>query len=198
MYGDVNFVLVESMLRLEASATEATSIRARAVSLLKGMDVVPGQGDIRVLAPLLIMRFGDRRSMPVLRSAFTRNMDKVPGDVLRAAVAVYASNGPKYFEETRQAASRLHRNLLAEFVRLVERVQSYTEVPDRFSNRLKLGYDPTTRLQYVDTRALLQARLLGLSPANGVRVYLKNKRNAFLASGISDYDKQLVRRLWPV
>ena len=56
VYGDVNYRLLESLLKLEPNRAEATRIRQLAQRLLNGERWLPGIEEWRVLAPLLLMR----------------------------------------------------------------------------------------------------------------------------------------------
>jgi hypothetical protein len=165
IYPDVNVVLGESLLRLEADQVEAASIRLIATSFLTGKRRVPGAGECKALAPLLILRFGDKRSLPLLRRSFADQKSVPVAQLLRAAAIVFSSYGGTEFGVVRRAASRLLRNHLADVVRLVERIRGYTDVPVRYGVRLKLRYDAVAGASFVDMRALLTVRLLHLSTA---------------------------------
>ena len=59
------------------------------------------------VAPLLVLRFGDRKSLPLLRRCFDGRGDKVPERTARSAAVVYASYGVDKFRDVRRAAARL-------------------------------------------------------------------------------------------
>jgi len=63
--------------------------------------------------------------------------------------------------------------------------------------RCKPARDGVGRVSLVDMRALVAVRLLGLSTDTSVEHWLKNKRRDLLAAKISDFDRALIRRLWP-
>jgi len=132
VYGDVNATLFESCLRLEPSTEDRPRLRRIAVSALRGEFDYRGSPRWQPLGPLLVLRFGDRRSLPRLKSCFDRDLDRVSPEVSRAAAVVFAGHGPTEERALREAASRLHRNHLSELVRVLDRIHEYDSVPDRW------------------------------------------------------------------
>ena len=65
VYPDVNQILTEGLLRLEPDAKEAKAIRKLASDLLSGKAKIIGGVRCASIAPLLILRYGYRRSMPL-------------------------------------------------------------------------------------------------------------------------------------
>ena len=195
IYPDVNVSLVESLLRLEAGQVESVSIRLIAVSFLSGKNSLPGATECKALAPLLILRFGDKRSLPLLKRCFADRRAVPSAHVLRAGAIVYSSYGATEFTVVRKAASRLLRNHLADVVRLIERIRSYTDVPVRYKARLELRYDAVAGTKFVDMRALLTVRLLHLSKAPKVAKWVNDWKAKALLATVSDYDRRLVKRL---
>ncbi len=195
IYPDVNVALTEGFLRLEANKPESRRIRSMAASFLSGKNNRPGALECRALAPLLVLRFGDRRSLPLLRRCFDDEKSLVPPPLLRASAVVYASYGDKEFSEVRRSASRLLRNPLADVVRLVERIRKYTNVPTRYKARLKPRYDSVARIQYLDMRSLLTVRLLQLARTRQVVRWVDAWKINLLAQPISAYDRRLIGRL---
>ncbi len=195
IYPDVNVALVESLLRLEPDQAETASIRVIASSFLSGKNRLPGAADCMALAPLLILRFGDRRSLPLLRRCFADQKSPPSAHLLRAAAIVYSSYGGTEFGEVRRAASRLLRNHLADVVRLIERIREYTDVPIRYRTRLELRYDAVAGASFLDMRALLTVRLLHLSRAPKVVKWVADWKAKTLSAAISQYDHDLLKRL---
>ncbi len=195
VYPDVNLSLTEALLRLEANKFASSKIRSLATAFLSGKSAVSGAAECRTLAPLLVLRFGDRRSLPLLKRCFDDEKAAVSAPLLRAAAVVYSSYGDKEFGEVRRSASRLMRNHLADVVRLVERIRKYTDVPLRYKARLKPRYDPVAGTQYVDMRALLTVRLLKLSRAPRVTRWVSDWKANVLTQPVSVYDRWLVNRL---
>ena len=195
IYPDVNVALTEGFLRLEANKFESSKIRSVAAAFLSGKSNVSGALECRPLAPLLILRFADKRSLPPLKRCFGDEKSAGSAPLLRAAAIVYASYGDAEFRAVRKSASRLLRNHLADVVRLVERIRKYTDVPARYKARLKPRYDPVARAHYVDMRALLTVRLLRLSKAPRVMRWLADWKTSVLTQSLSDYDRQLINRL---
>jgi hypothetical protein len=195
IYPDVNLVLVESLLRLEPSGTRSKTIRQIGSSLLSGKLKIVGWEECASVAPLLLLRYGDRRTLPSLRVCFERKIDTLPAQVIRASAVVYASFGISEFHNIRKAAGRLLRNNLAEMVRMVEKILSYKDLPDRIKPRIALYYDAVAGTKYVDMRALLSARLLGLNRRSEIRLWLAAKKQTLIAEPISQYDRCLLERL---
>ena len=195
IYPDVNVAVIEGLLRLEANKFESTEIRALTVALLSGKSNLPGAVECKALAPLLVLRFADKRSLPLLKRCFGDEKSLASAPQLRAAAVVYASYGDKEFGEVRQSASRLLRNHLADVVRLVERIRKYNDVPLRYKARLKPRYDPVAGTQYVDIRALLTVRLLKLARAKNVVRWVSDWKTNVLAQPVSAYDRWLVGKL---
>lgn len=193
VYADVNLTLIEGMLRIEPDSYVAREIRRIATELLRRNSKKPGLLECRAIAPILLLRFGDRRSLPILRKCFEN--EKSDANLLRAAAIVYASFRTDEFSEVRKAASRLLRNHLADVVKLIERIRNYSDVPARYSARLRLPYDSVCGTKYVDMRSLLTVRLLGLSRRPRVTQWVAAWKAATLSESISGFDKQLVRRL---
>ena len=162
---------------------------------MSGKSDIPGAGECKALAPLLILRFGDKRSLPPLKRCFDDEKSAVSAPLLRAAAVVYSSYGDTAFAEVRRSASRLLRNHLADVVRLVERIRKYPDVPIRYKARLRPRYDSVAGTQYVDMRALLTVRLLRLSRAPQVIRWVTEWKANVLLQRISAYDRRLVDRL---
>jgi hypothetical protein len=197
-YPDVNFKVMEGLLRLEAASSEAPKIRSIASSLLSGTLKVVGAVECSALAPLLILRFGDRRSLPLLRKVFENEEDTLTSDTVRACAIVYASFGQSEFDIVRKAAGRMLKNPLANMVKMVEGIMAYIEVPERWKLRFQLHYDSVEGRLFVDVRGLLAARLLALNNRPAIRDWLKNRREDFLKKDISTYDQALLARFLPI
>jgi hypothetical protein len=195
IYPDVNVHIVESLLRVEADTVQARRVRQLAIALLTGKADIPVAGDCKAVAPLLILRFGDRRSLPLLIRCFGEEKRTQEPHVLRSAAIVYSSYGTSDLSYVRKAASRLLRNHLADVVRLLDRIRGYTDVPQRYRARVELRYDSVARAQYVDMRALLTVRLLQLSRAPKVTNWVSAWKRRALAELISQYDRELINRL---
>jgi hypothetical protein len=193
IYPDVNVTLTESLLRLEADRFASSKIRVLAAAFLSGKSNVPGAAECKALAPLLVLRFGDKRSLPMLKRCF--DDDKSAAHVLRAAAIVYSSYGDTEFGAVRKSASRLMRNHLAGVVRLVERIRKDTDVPVRYKARLRARYDSVAGTQYVDMRSLLMVRLLQLARAPRVIRWVAEWKTNVLSQPISAYDRWLIGRL---
>lgn len=197
VYPDVNFQLIESLLKLEPAASEKTRLRQLAQEIHSGQRIFSGSDSCKTLVPLLFLRFGDKRNILRLAGAVGARLDSLPANVTRSICAVLASCGSSEFATVKGAASRLLRNHLSEFVKMVDRIQGFNRVEGRFKARIVVNFDSITGAKYVDMRALLCARLLGLCPHSTVTSWLASKKAALLAEDISEFDKSLIRRLWP-
>lgn len=193
IYADVNVTLIENLLRLEPTAQESRIVRTLAVSLLSPKSVLPGAAGCRAIAPLLILRFGDRRQLPLLRRCFTD--ERATADLLRASAVVFASYGDAEFRQVKSEASILLNNHLAMIVKLVNRIRIQTDVPARYIARLDLRYDSVGRTSYVDMRALLTLRLLHQSHAPRVVQWVGNWKKRTLRKSISSFDRSLINKL---
>jgi len=192
VYPDVNISLVESLLRLEPNKRQKKLIRDLASQILKKNNGLIGHYECAAVAPLLLFRFGDRRSLPTLRTCFERKIDIFPTAVNRSAAVVYLSYGLREFRVVRKLSAKLFRNNLSEIIRLVERIMDYDEVPGSYKARLTLRHDSLSGKNYFDTRSLLAAKLLAFNRSRNVDGWLKTKKVDLLQSKISSFDKQLI------
>lgn len=198
LYSDVSRTLVESLLRLEPDEAESREIRRLGSSLLSGKLKVAGRRNCCGLAPLIILRYGDRRSLPLLERCIEMRVKGLGPEAARCAGFVYAGYGATQFAVVRRAASRLLRNYLGHMVRMLEKIKSYDEIPPRFVPRLNLRFDPVANQPYVDMRSVVAARLLRVNKRKAVRTWIASRRQGFLKQPISRYDRRLLHRLWPV
>lgn len=197
VYPDVNFQLIESLLKLEPATPEKTRLRKLAQEIHSGKRSFSGSDSCKTLVPLLYLRFGDKRNIRRLAGSVGVRLDTLPAPVTRSICAVLASCGLSEFATVKSAASRLLRNHLSEFVKMVDRIQGFKRVEGRFKARIGINRDSITGAKYIDMRAILSARLLGLCSHPTVTTWLASKKAALLADDISDFDKKLIRRLWP-
>jgi hypothetical protein len=195
IYPDINVALMEGLLRIEAATPEAARIRRIAASFLSGKTGVPGAVGCKAIAPLLLLRFGDRRSLPLVKRCFDDGRTVVGARLLRAGAIVYSSYGAREFRVVRAVASRLLANHLADVVRLIERIREYDEIPVRYKSRLELRFDSVAKIRYVDMRSLLTVRLLRLSRSRKVADWVADWKARVLAERISQYDRRLLDRL---
>ena len=194
VYPCTNLVLVESLLRVEATGPPAARIRRLGSRLLRRKLRIPGAEDCCGIAPLILLRFGDRRSLPLLRRAFVDAHRREPSVLIRSAAIVYASYGIDQFREVRNAASKLLRNNLSETIRFLEEIRRYSEDPNRYKARLSTAYDSVCGLRFVDMRTILMTRLLILNRSKKVRDWADQWKAKLLAEPISAFDRRLIRR----
>jgi hypothetical protein len=194
VYEDVNLALFESLLRLEVVGADARAVRALAVGVLSGDRQLVGGELVAAVAPLLILRFGDRRSLPTLRRCFEQR-GTLPEPAVRGAAVVFASSGVREFRLVRRAAARLSDNRLAGIVLLGERIRDYSKVPGSYLQRLKPEFDAVSGRAFIDMRSLVMARLLLLNDRPGIKKEVEVKRGWWETKGISEFDVALTRRL---
>jgi len=195
VYPDVDLALTEGLLRVEGDRFIGRLVRATATRLLSGNQSPPQAYMSRMLSPLLLLRFGDRRSLPLLARCFDEEKSSSPMPLLRASAIVFASHGEHEFTQVRKSAARWMHNDLSTAVKLIERIRKYDEVPDRYKSRLRPKFDPVAAIKYVDSRALLTVRLLRLSKAARVAKWVSDWKANTLADSVSPFDKALVTRL---
>lgn len=188
------WLLLRVLLRLEPAGYETRRLRTLATRLLRGQLNIPGLDECRAVAPLLILRFGDRRSLSTLQAIIDKEGSPL---VTRAVGIVVASYGTAEFAAVRKAASKLLRNPLASIVLLIDRIREYDFVPPRYVNRLSLHTDSVAGVKYVDMRSLLTARLLALNRTPAVIAWLKAWKQQMAKANISVYDQKLLARLLP-
>lgn len=197
IHDDVALVLIESLLRLEASGANARSILRSAETVIGEISRRKRTALFAAPACLLILRFGDRRQISILRRCFQEDRKGMPSQAIRAAAIVHASYGREEFHRVRRAAAVLLLNPLASMVRLVLRILKLAEVPERYKARLQVRRDSVSGRRYLDMRILLAARLLGLNRRKAVRSWLKSWVDTVKKQGISAFDKRLTGRLLP-
>lgn len=198
VYPDVNLTLIESVLRLEPSTADARTLRTLASDILTGTWKHRGRSLCMPVAPLLLLRFADGRSMARLRTLVNSNTDNLPMPVIRASAIVYASCGIDHFQDIRRAASRMWINPLADIVRLIERIRGYKEVPGSYAQRLNTCFDSVLGCPYVDMRSVLAARLLTLNSKVPVRKWLSQKIESLSQADLSEYESGMLKRLLSV
>lgn len=195
VYPDVNLALFEVFLRLEPIAATQKKIRAVATEILRGRSKLASLNATAAIAPLAILRFGDRRSLPLLARTFTDKPDDLPSQTVRSAAVVYASYGSDEFAFVKRSAAKIMRHTLTDLVRFVDRVIAYTEVPTRFKPRLELRFDAISGRTYFDMRSVIALRLLSLSKAAAVKKWVRQKTDELAKSRISAFDKRMIQRL---
>ena len=195
VYGDVNQVLTEGLLKVDADPAESRAIRAMASGLLSGAHSFPGWQRCAAIAPLLILRFGDGRSKPLLKR-LVNNLDQIKNPAIsKAVVAVYVAYGDQEYREARDVASRLRDNHLAHFLRLIDEAIKLKQVPERFKIRRQPVEDTVGGRKRIDTRKLLVLRLLRLNMEPAVKKWVRETRTWVVAQDVPDCDKVLVNRL---
>jgi hypothetical protein len=197
IYPDVSVAIVESLLRLEPSRKGAARLRQLGVQLLKRELLIAGAGDCAVVAPLLLLRFGDRRSLPLLKRILDDPDRVIAPSIVRSCAIVYASFGRDCFAAVRKSASRLLRNHLSQTVRFLEEIRRYRTVPDRYKARLYVARDSVAGRKYVDMRVMLMIRLLLLSGSKSVGDWVAEWNRKAVAERISAFDQLLLRRPLP-
>jgi hypothetical protein len=197
IHDDVGLVLIESLLRLEASGANARLLVRTAGNLLNSIRAKKRMALFAAPASLLILRFGDSHHLPILRHCFREGSKGMPSQGIRATAIVCSSYGRDEFQRVRRAAAVLLSNPLALMVRLVLRIAKFAEVPGRYKARLIVRQDSVRGRKYLDMRVLLAARLLTLNRKKDVRSWLKTWTDGVRKQSLSAFDKRLLARLLP-
>ena len=195
VFPDVNRAVMEGLLRVEAGSGDALVLRDLASNMLAGRYEIPGARGCAAVAPLVIMRFGDRRSLPRLRKLVQESLGDLNPAVGKAVTAVYTSFGKTEHSEVVRAASKLSDNYLSHFLRLLDGLRYYHKVPERFKGRREVVYDSVSAQYRVDMRKILSLRLLKLNDRAAVGAWLRDARSYMVGKGISDFDRKLVIRI---
>ena len=195
VYSDVNVAVAERLLLVEAKGPEVSRIRRIARELLHRQGRFPGSVACAALVPLLILRFGDRRSLRTLQWALASLAELHPA-VGKAVAVVYASYGQAEYQEVVAAASTLRDNYLSDFLSMLDLALTWQRVPKRWLSRRSAIPDPISGNPRLDTRRLLTLRLLRLSKVTAVRQWLDSAETWMLKQNISTFDKDLVRKIF--
>jgi len=195
IHEDVELVLLESLLRMQATGVSARLIGNLALSMVTEITDSKRSAAFAAPACLLILRFGDRPIKLKLRRCFREQRSTRHPQLIRASAIAYSTLGKKEFTEVRRAASTLLNNPLALMVRMVRRLQKLHQVPDRFKARLNLRRDSVGGRFFVDMRTYAAARLLTLNRRKVVRMWLKQWVQGTIKKKISAFDKRLLAKL---
>lgn len=195
VHEDVEFILIESLLRLEVTGSQAEFLSKLGLDVLE--DVISSRKNSFFASPgcLLVLRFGGRKSKSQLGRFFRERKIAKHAQLVRASAITYSTYGPAEFREVRKAAALLLNNPLALMVRMVQRVQALQQVPDRFKARLNLRHDSVAGRPYLDMRTYVAGRLLRLNKRKTVHDWLRQWARQNAKKRISSFDRRLLRRL---
>ena len=194
----VNFEVTECFLRIEAFGTERKALRQVASDLLTGKLRMPGAELCREVAPLILLRFGDRRSLPLLKRSLQEPSDGSFRSIRRSAGVVFASYGWFQYQLLRRVAARLQRRQFAELTYMVDRIVTYEELPQGTLARFRLRYDSSPTRSFLDMRDLLALRLLALNRKRAVLTELRRAKNSLMRKPLSPFDRKLLSVLLPL
>lgn len=195
IHEDVELLLMEVLLRIEARGAKARQIAQLALSMIKEITESKRGAVFAAPACLLILRFGLRTSKLKLARYFSdQRMVRHP-QLIRASAIAYSTIGRKQFTRVRRAAATLLNNPLALMVRMVRKLQKLDHVPDRFKARINLRNDSVAGRLYVHMRTYAAARLLALNRRKTVRTWLKQWVQGAKKQRISAFDKRLLDKL---
>ncbi len=196
VYPDVNQLVYEIGLRLEASGDTAMNLRRLARKFLNGQVKIIGAQDCAAIAPLFLLRFGDNRSLKSLKSTILAQAGTKTDEQFRSAAILYACSDDQYFRIVKNEAAKLPRNNIADVVQLIDRVKRFPSVPDRYKARLNLRKDTLTGMSYVDMRSLVAMKILNLNKRAAVQSWLADVVSKFRdEESVSEFDKVLLNRL---
>jgi hypothetical protein len=197
VYSDVNYRLIEALLKLEPSHREMRRLRKLAQKIINDEINFRGAEDSKVLAPLLLLRYGDRRNINGMATKLRNHGDTLPTELCRSFCAVVSSDGDRGFADVQSTASKLLRNHISDFVRLVLRIKKFTIVPGRFKARIKTTRDSITGAKFVDMRSYLAVRILALCPNEPIQDWITSCKAGLFSESISIFEKELINKLWP-
>jgi hypothetical protein len=197
VYPDVNYRLIEALLKLEPATRETERLKKLAQAILNHDINFTGMEDCKVLAPLLLLRYGDRRNIKGMAAKLRSQGDAMPANLCRSLCAVVAGDGNPGFTEVQSTASRLLRNHISDFVKLVIRIKRLTSVPGRFKARVTTSRDSITGAKFMDMRSYLAVRILALCPHKLVQGWIAARKKELFKEPLSAFDKKLINKLWP-
>ena len=160
VYPDVTRVFTDEILKIDTLAVTGTDRRRLRHLARRALGRNTGDNIPSEMGALLLMKFGDRRSVPSLWKALSsspRSRDA------RGIALVLASFGVKYCNRVLQLDTSIMGTGLFSSVRLLERVCS-DPIPDRVKGRMQLRCDSLSGTYHLDTRVLLIAVLYALNP----------------------------------
>jgi hypothetical protein len=195
IHEDVELVLFESLLRVDAKGAKARQITQLA---LRTVGEIIGSGrSVAFAAPtcLLVLRFGNRTSKLKLSRYFSDQKTARHPQLIRASAITFSTLGKRQFTKVRRAAATLLNNPLALMVRMIRRLQKLDQVPDRFKARISLRYDSVGGRSYMDMRTFVAGRLLMLNRRKAVRTWLKQWVQVAKKKRVSAFDKSLLDKL---
>jgi hypothetical protein len=195
VHEDVELILVESLLRLEASGIRARSLLKFGLGVLEDVVALRKSPVFANPACLVVLRFGGRRTITQLRRFFREEKLAKQAQLIRASAIAYSTYGLSEFREIRKAAAVLLSNPLALMVRMIKKIQGLNQVTDRFKARLNLRRDPVGGRFYLDMRTYVAGRLLRLNKRTAVSTWLQQWAGNLVTKRISSFDRKLIRRL---
>ncbi|MEQ8667461.1 MAG: RNA-directed DNA polymerase [Rhodospirillales bacterium] len=177
LYADVNRFAFEGIIRLALQPNERSEVRKLARSFITGRQKIIGADECAAIAPLLLLKFGDARSLSTIEKVVMSNEMVDTHELFRCAAIVYCSFGIKRFRQVRRQVAKLPKNNLSEIVRLIEAIQEYKDVPDRFKPRVSLRLDTMSNSKWLDLQSLITLRLLLLNDRKRVRDWVAKIRD---------------------
>lgn len=195
IYPNVNQLLMEGLLKIDPTQADSRRLRGVASGLLTGKHRMPGWEHCASIAPLLILRYGDRRSLPLLKRLIGGLEDLPTPAIAKALVAVYVSFGRVEYQYAANAASRLRENHVGDFLKMLDVSLAYTAVPERFKIRRQTIKDLAPNVTRVDMRKLLVLRFLRLNAKDSVKKWVVDARSWMGRQKVSRFDKKIIERL---
>lgn len=195
IHEDVELLLFESLLRIEAKGAKARQVAHLALKTVK--EIIESKRSVAFATPacLLILRFGNRSNKLKLSRCFSEQKTARHPQLIRASAIAYSTLGKREFTKVRRAAATLLNNPLALMVRMVRRLQKLDQVPDRFKARINLRNDSVGGRLYMDMRTYAAARLLTLNRRKAVRTWLEQWVHGAKKKRISAFDVRLLDKL---
>ncbi|HEY8994248.1 MAG TPA: RNA-directed DNA polymerase [Lacunisphaera sp.] len=198
VYEDTAVAVFETFLKLEPGAAEARAILRLAELVFSGESTIMGAGECAPIAPLLFLRYGDGRTLRRLTTALSRMPRRMSEPSLRAVAVVLAGSSRAGFATVKECAARSHRNVLATVVRMVDEILNYQNVPSGFKDRVRLNFDSLEKRHRLDMRALATLKLLQLNPAKNVQAWLQAILRGYANRHLSEFERVMLGRHFPL
>jgi hypothetical protein len=185
----------ESLLTTEASGGQARKLRELAIALMNGGHARSRHKICLSAAPLLVFRFGDRRSVPSLRARLHRDWDGMLPLYRRSCAAVYVAmkGRPALLEITKLVAERRTFDMSV-FCLTLDALLKRKDVHQRVKDRVQLTSSFASGLKTLDTRKTLLIKLISLNQTKEVQNWVRDKVAGF-APKVSSFERQWWKRL---
>jgi Reverse transcriptase (RNA-dependent DNA polymerase) len=192
---DLVQMCLESLLTTEASGHDAVELRRLASELLSSRHPRSRHKICLSIAPLILFRFGDKRSLTSLKKHLHMHWESMPPIYRRSCAAVYVAMGgkAKLTEVTKLVAEKRAIDMSV-FCYTLDAILSRSDVHKRMKERMQLRNAFASGVKTFDTRKTLQLRLISLNRNMQVQQWVNNKLKSF-APQVSEFERNWWKRL---